>query len=358
MSDGCSSSDTNHLGERLLNVRTPVWDGLLLVSVFLVTLVGTWAYRSFAIHRGIVANPNFRSLHQRPIPRGGGIVFSLVCICAVIALWSMALVDQSLARAIVFGGGVATVFGFADDTLQMRALTKLLVQGVLAAWVLYCFDGQLLCDLPLTPHIVDLVLNWLGLVWLMNLYNFIDGIDGMAAAGALMISVLSILAICIARPEHELILVFGLLAAGSVGFLIFNWPPASIFMGDAGSLFLGYCFCALLASTVSGGQIRLWTWVVFFGYFAGDTTTTTLVRIFITEKWYGEHRSHAYQNLARLSGSHLKVVLGVSLYHGLWLLPLTIWSSLWPSAGMLAAALALVPVILWTLRYGPKLSSS
>ena len=334
------------------------WQAALLVMVLLFTVVGTRVYRSFAVRWGIVANPNFRSLHERPVPRGGGIVFSVVSITAMTGLWLATDLDPNLARAVVLGGVVATVFGFIDDTIQVGPLVKLLIQGALAAWVLWSFDSQPLCDLPFTPDVVDLVISWIGLVWLMNLYNFIDGIDGMAASGAVIISILSILALLTVQTDHGLILVFGLLAAGSAAFLVFNWPPASLFMGDTGSLFLGFCFSALLARTVSAGDIGLWTWAVIFGYFAGDTTTTTVVRMWVTDKWYREHRSHAYQNLARLYGSHLKVLQGVWAYHVLWLLPLSIWSTLSPSAAPLAAVLALTPVILWTLRYGPRLSSS
>lgn len=98
--------------------------------------------------------------------------------------------------------------------------------------------------------------------------------------------------------------------------------------------------------------------MIIVGYLAGDTTTTSIVRMFVTQKWYGEHRSHAYQNLARMSGSHSRVVLGVSLYHVAWLLPFVTWSTLQPPMAPLAAAVALAPVVVWTLLHGPLQSSS
>ena len=330
----------------------------LLGGAFLSTIVGTRIFRSYAIHKGIVANPNFRSLHERPMPRGGGIVFSSVFIFAVIGLWLAAAIDSSLMRAIVLGGGVATLSGFVDDIVQIGPKPKFAIQGALAAWVLYCFGSQPLVDLPWTPAWIDLAVSWLVLIWLMNLYNFMDGIDGMAASGAVLICITSIIALFLANADERLMLVFGLLAMCSLAFLLFNWPPAGIFMGDSGSLFLGYCFGVLIAWTVTDGQISVWTWLVVFGYFAGDTTTTTLLRIWSMKRWYAEHRSHAYQNLARIWGSHVKVVRGVTLYHVLWLLPLAIWSTLEPSTSPLAAAFAFAPVIVWTLRYGPRLSNS
>jgi len=336
----------------------------LLFAAFISTVVGTRGYRSLAVRRGIVANPNFRSLHQRPIPRGAGIVFSLVCISAITALWLAGMISSNLTLALVVGGGVATLVGFVDDTRQLRARSKLLAQGILAALVLFCFDLQPLIHLPQVPAFLDFVFSWLGLVWLMNVYNFIDGIDAMAATAAIFVSAAAALVLFVEGTQKVMpadvgvMLVFGLVAVCSFGFLIFNWPPASMFMGDSGSLFLGFVFGAMIAKTVLDDQMSMWTWVIIFGYLAGDTTTTTILRIFVTSKWYGEHRSHAYQNLARIWGSHLTVVVGVTLFHLLWILPLAIWSALMPATAPLAALFALLPVVLWTLRNGPMRSSS
>ncbi len=322
------------------------------------TIAGTRAYRSLAVRRGILANPNFRSLHQRPIPRGGGIVFSLSIVAAVVALGLTVGVDPRLWCALVIGGTAATIFGFVDDARHIRARTKLLFQGALAAWTLVCFGGHSMVELPLMPRALDVAVSWIGLVWIMNLYNFIDGIDGMAATGAIQISATAILALALSGGDPRLRFVFGAIAACSAGFLLFNWHPASIFMGDSGSVFLGFCFGSLMVGTLWSGDLSLWTWLVLLGYFAGDTTTTTLLRMVVAEKWYGEHRSHAYQNLARISGSHRRVVSGVLLYHLLWLAPLAAVSVLAPALAPLCAVLALLPVVAWTVRYGPLMSSS
>jgi Fuc2NAc and GlcNAc transferase len=195
-------------------------------------------------------------------------------------------------------------------------------------------------------------------VWLINLYNFIDGIDGLAISGAVFIccAVASVLAVT--RGDRWLVLVVVLLAAACIGFLFFNLPPASIFMGDAGSIFLGYCFSATLLVTVWSGQISAWTWLTILGYFIADTTTTSLARIvLVRKKWYGVHRSHAYQNLARIYKSHAKVTYGVVVYNVLWVFPLALLSALRPVWAPAAAGLALAPAVIWTLRFGPTLSS-
>jgi Fuc2NAc and GlcNAc transferase len=292
------------------------------------------------------------------MPRGGGIVFAIVFLGAAAVLWRAGFIDDGLVLAIGAGGIVATLFGFADDVVHVRATVKLLVQAGLAAWIVLSFDGKPLFDLPGVPAIVEAAASWFLLVWLMNLYNFMDGVDGMAASGGVFICTAASVALVLSHGDHGLVVLFGVLALSCAGFLFFNWPPASIFMGDAGSLFLGYCFGVLIAVTITGGQLTAWTWLVILGYFAGDTTTTTVLRLFLTRKWYGAHRSHAYQNLARVWNDHRKVTMGVVWYQVMWLLPLTVLSVLVPAAGPLAAALALGPVVVWTLRYGPRLSSA
>ena len=140
--------------------------------------------------------------------------------------------------------------------------------------------------------------------------------------------------------------------------MVFNWPPATIFMGDAGSIFLGYFFGAIILVTIMNDDISIWTWLVVFGYFFADTVITQIMRVILVKKWYEAHRSHAYQNLARITNSHLKVTGGVTLYNLLWIFPLTLWSALQPGMGFIAAILAIAPALVVAYKYGPVLSSS
>jgi Fuc2NAc and GlcNAc transferase len=331
--------------------------GLSLFGAFVFTVGSTAVYILLAHYFGIVATPNFRSLHEKAIPRGGGIVFSLICLTVLTVLWRSGSIDAHLARTLVIGGLVAAASGFVDDVMQLRVFVKLLIQAALAAWILASNGGQAIYDVPLAPPWLDLAVSWFGLIWLFNLYNFIDGIDGLASCAAILISALATFAVMQGQADQSVLAVLAVIVVSTLGFIPFNWPPARLFMGDSGSLFLGFCFGSLLASTVSSREIDLLVWVIILAFVAGDTTTTTVLRIFLTDKWYGAHRSHAYQNLARMHG-HRRVLNGVVLYHVAWLLPMLIIALRWPSMRMVIAVLALVPVILWTIRYGPRLSSS
>ena len=333
----------------------------ILFCVAFCSFCGTYLYRRIAQRYGIIAKINFRSLHERVVPRGGGLAFACIFAMAVVAIWSFGGLPNWLMLCLGIGGAGAAVFGFIDDVCDLRVAWKLLAQLCLAAWVVAVFfafldapavsnySGPLMFLLPLTLLFIS--------VWFINLYNFMDGVDGMAISGAVFICIAAIVVLTITSGKEYFIFAFALLAASCLGFLIFNLPPASIFMGDAGSIFLGYSLGTMMLGTIVLEQIGIWTWIAILGYFIGDTTTTGLFRLFRVRKWYGVHRSHAYQNLARIYNSHAKVTYGVTLYHVLWSLPLAIWSVLVPVMGPLSALLSLGPAVAWTYRFGPRLSS-
>jgi len=333
----------------------------VLATAFLLTIIGVQVYRKIAVKFDIVARRNFRTLHKTDVPKGSGIVFSLVYITLVFILWTQGLVSNELSIAICLGGFAATIFGFIDDVIDVPAIIKLIVQISLCSFIVLSFgESPLLLSTthaPIKTGVLGMIVSVGILVWLINLYNFMDGVDGMAASGAVFICGTISSVLFFASGNIELGLIVALLASSCSGFLIFNWPPASIFMGDAGSVFIGYVFGVLIMYTMLQGDISIWTWITVFGYFGIDTTTTLVLRIIHVKKWYGAHRSHAYQNLARIWDSHSKVLAVVICYHLLWVLPLTILSISYAQYQEIICLLATFPVIIWTLKYGPLLSS-
>ena len=337
---------------------------MYLATLFCVvcgSLCGTYAYRKFARRKDIIAKINFRSLHARIVPRGGGIAFACVFAISVVTVWACGWLPTWLMLLLGLGGGAAATIGFIDDVCDIRPTKKLLAQVCLAAWVVVVLfsplDDSMIIHLTRPVTFILALLSLFVSVWFINLYNFMDGVDGMAICGAVFICIAAIVVLMITGGDDYFILIFALLAASCLGFLFFNLPPASIFMGDAGSIFLGYSLGTLLLATAILEQISIWTWIAILGYFIGDTTTTGVIRLLRVRKWYGVHRSHAYQNLARIYDDHAKVTYGVTLYHLIWSLPLAIWSALVPTMGPLCAALSLGPAVVWTFRFGPRLSS-
>ena len=333
-------------------------DFLIVFLFFIASTSISLLYKKIANDLNILSVKNHRSLHELPTPSGGGIVFSLLSILAFLLIfWNLQLTEELL-LALVIGGFTATLFGFVDDIKNIRIKVKLIIQFSLACWAVFCLYSSELLSLGLTPLYITIPILLLFMVWMMNAYNFVDGIDGMAASGSIFISLALALTVFLNDGPTEIIAIFILMAFTIIGFILFNWPPASIFMGDAGSVFLGYTLGVLLLFTVLNNDISIWIWLTVFGYFFADTMVTQIIRVVLVKKWYLAHRSHAYQNLARITKSHLKVTSGVILYNIIWILPLTILSVLQPEMEILAAILAITPAMVFAYKYGPVLSSS
>jgi Fuc2NAc and GlcNAc transferase len=331
---------------------------LFFVFVFFINILGILIYKRIAINLGILANPNFRTLHETSVPRGAGIVFSSTFVLGVFVLFYFNFLSKDLFFILGFGGAMATIFGLIDDIFDIRAIHKFLIQICLSIWMLIFFDdGALFSEVGFLATI-KILLFFLFIVWMINAYNFMDGIDGMAISGAFYVSFTLTLITLITNGSLELVVLFTLLMASTGAFMLFNWPPASIFMGDSGSIFLGYLFGSFILITIIKDEISLWTWLVIFGYFFADTTVTQIARIILVKNFLKPHRSHAYQNLARITGSHLKVTGWVTFYHIFWLLPLSIWTVLIPNMELIAVFFAIIPGFIIAYRYGPVFSSS
>jgi Fuc2NAc and GlcNAc transferase len=245
-----------------------------------------------------------------------------------------------------------------DDKNNIKATKKLAMQTFLSGFALFYLDGGPLLNSDLIPSLVAIPFSILFLVWVINAYNFMDGIDGMAASGAIFPSMTIVLTMALTNEFSEVTILLLLLAISVLAFMVFNWPPAKIFMGDSGSIFLGYIFGVLILFTTMHNEVSIWTWIIVFGYFIADTTVTQIARLILVKRWYMAHRSHAYQNIARITNSHHKVTTRVVMYYLMWLLPLAIWSVLEPDMAVFSAIIALTPALVFSYKNGPVLSST
>ncbi|MES2817358.1 MAG: glycosyltransferase family 4 protein [Pseudomonadota bacterium] len=313
----------------------------------------TGALRHYALARSLMDIPNARSSHSVPTPRGGGVAIVLSFLLVLPLLVLTDSLSWSMTWALLGAGSGVAVLGFLDDHGHIAARWRLLGHAVAAAWALYWLQGLP----PLDLLGVRLDLGWAGhvlaalyLVWLLNLYNFMDGIDGIA----------SVEAICICLGGGLLYGLTGnpalasaplLLAAAVVGFLIWNFPPARIFMGDAGSGFLGIALGVLSLQAAWVAPQLVWSWLILLGVFVVDATFTLLRRLLRGEKVYEAHRSHAYQYASRQAGRHLPVTLAVAAINLLWLLPMALWVGLGKVEGLVGLALAYLPLLGLAVRF-------
>ncbi|MBZ0299946.1 MAG: glycosyltransferase family 4 protein [Anaerolineae bacterium] len=321
----------------------------MLLAAVLISAAGlTGIIRAVALKRQLLDIPNHRSSHQRPTPKGGGLAFVITFLMALTGLVLTHAIPLSIYLALMAGGLITAVVGYVDDLRELSPKIRIISHVGAAAIGLLCIGGMPPLNLGFTVwhwgwigHAVGV----LGLVWTINLYNFMDGIDGIAASEAVFASVAGG-ALLIAAGTADLGTISLVLAAACAGFLIWNWPPAKIFMGDTGSGFLGYMLGLLAIAGSGSSRMTLWLWGLLLGVFIVDTLVTLVTRVRAGRKWSQAHRSHAYQHLTIRWGSHLKVTLAVNLINVLWLLPLAVAAWQWPPGSLVLAAAGLVPLLI------------
>ena len=329
----------------------------VLLTLLALSCVASWALtssvRRYALQSGLIDRPNARSSHTVATPRGGGVAIVVSFLGLVVVLLATGSVDPRLAAALLGSGGVVAVLGFIDDRAPIRASWRFLGHLLAAVWVLYWIGP--LPPVPMLGVVVDLgiaatLLAALYLVWSINLFNFMDGIDGIASLEAIAVSLGGAFVWWLTQPQGDWPLAVAF-AACVAGFLVWNFPPARIFMGDAGSGFLG-CMVATLALWSSHTAPHLfWSWFILGGCFMVDATTTLVRRVARGERFSEAHRSHAYQYAARRHGSHKRVSVAYMLVTLLWLLPIAIAVAMGRLDGLVGVLVAYAPLVALAWHY-------
>jgi Fuc2NAc and GlcNAc transferase len=268
----------------------------------------TGAARRYALARAILDHPNDRSSHAIPTPLGGGWGIAVPTLGAVAVAWQMDWLARGAAIGLLGGVGVALV-GWIDDRVGLSARVRLLVQVLAACWLVGWLGGFDTIDLGTTRLALGMWGNAvavLAVVWSTNLYNFMDGIDGIAGLEAVTVGLAGgVLLLAAASPGLAVVALA--MAAASAGFLVWNRPPARIFMGDAGSGLLGFLIAGLALAADRAGAVPVPVWVMLLGAFVTDATIVLLGRMARGERWYSAHRGHLYQRLVQSGWSHGQV---------------------------------------------------
>ena len=313
------------------------------VLAWLGTSLGTGQVLKLLRRRAILDNPKERSSHDRATPRGGG----LAVVASVIVVWSagaVALAEDWGVAAVVLAVLPLAAVSWLDDLRGLPVAFRFAAQAAAVAAGVAVLPGLLFQGL--VPPALDHLLVGLGWLWFVNLFNFMDGIDGISGVEAAAVGGgIGIVALVAGwRPDMAF---HGLtLAAAAVGFLRWNWHPARIFLGDVGSVPLGYLLGWLLLSAATSGY---WVPALLLPlYYLADATLTLLLRLARRERVWRAHRSHFYQGAARAKGSHAPVA-GAVLAADLGLVALAVAAVAVPGAQMLSLILGagLVAILLW-----------
>lgn len=322
--------------------------GVLTAAAVVLSWLGT-AAAIWALRRArALAAPNHRSSHVNPTPNGGGI--AVVAVVALAWWWADANLRTSWG-VIAFGltpllgaAAVLAILSLRDDVRGgLSPLVRLFAQTVAVVIGFSSLPAQVF---PGVPFCVDAALS-IGLwVWFINLFNFMDGIDGIAGVEIAAIGVgLALTATMGGMPP--IVALYGMTAAAAaMGFLLWNWAPARVFLGDSGSIPLGYLLGWLLLVMAARGQ---WVPALLLPlYFVADATLTLVRRLARGEKPWVAHRTHAYQRAALAMGSHAAVSLRVAALN-VALVALALMAVRYPNSAWLplVAGLGLTAALLW-----------
>lgn len=330
---------------------------VLLIAV----LAGVASYfltgwvRKLALSRGVLDIPNERSSHITPTPRGGGVAVVAATTVGLGVLGAFHVLSTELLIAMAGGGLAVAVVGYLDDRHQLSPRVRLAVHFGAALWALAWLGGLpplRFGEITFTFGWGGYVLGALGIVWTLNLFNFMDGIDGIAASEAVFIVCSGAVLTAFSGNSGDVPGAGLVLGAACGGFLLWNWPPAKIFMGDAGSGYLGYGVAVLAVAAARESDVALLVWLILGGLFFIDATITLARRVARRERVHEAHRSHAYQWLARRWQSHLRVTLLTIAVNLMWLLPCAFLAAALPQWAGWAVVLALMPIILGVLAAG------
>ncbi len=301
---------------------------LLISGGLAAGLSGLLAWRG-----GLLDQPNARSLHQQPVPRGGGLAVLAGLYAGIYWLGQ----DISPNALSWLGGltGIAAV-SLLDDAYGLSPWTRLLAQFAAACVLVLSLESG-----PWETGVWGIPLILLGSVWAMNLYNFMDGSDGLAAGmGLIGFGTLASLAAWVGAGDDAALAALISMACG--GFLLWNWHPARLFLGDVGAVPLGY----LLASLSLAGPWPLWVPVLIFSPFIVDASATLIQRLLRGEAIWRPHRRHYYQRLLQAGLGHRDTAL---VAYGLMLLAALSAALLWASGQLW---LQVIGCLLWGLLYG------
>ena len=248
---------------------------------------------------------NHRSLHVRPTPRVGGIAM-LLAVATVVAMFR---IDQFLITALLLAAFLCLV-SFIDDKYNLSVALRVGIHITVSIFATHgLFSNTTSAIAPLSPNIVFIAALVVSIVWMTNLFNFMDGANGLAGGMAFFGFGCYAIAAALADGQgNEIAIASAAISGAALGFLFFNFPSAKVFLGDAGSVPLGFLAIVL---GIQGHVQGLWDWwfgLLVFSIFIVDATITLIKRLLRGEKIWIAHRDHYYQHLILTGWSHRKTV--------------------------------------------------
>lgn len=319
---------------------------LLLFFAFCFSVVSCFFIRKYAIAHSLMDVPNDRSSHIAPTPRGGGFAIVLTFCVSTFLMWFYLGHSGKEILILLLPSVLIAFVGFWDDHGDLSPKIRLLFH--FSASIIFLFGVSVMQQIESGSIIVTTILLILALfylVWFINLYNFMDGINGIATLQA--ISIFAALGLFFVLGGHDTLAILAfLLVAASLGFLVWNFPSAKLFMGDGGSGFLGFIIAAFAVSSISVDLKYFWIFNIMAMIFICDSTVTLMKRFIAGEAVLKAHKNHAYQIASRLTGTHYSVSTMVFAINCCWLFPVSYAVYVELVGGIVGVSIAAVPIII------------
>jgi UDP-N-acetylmuramyl pentapeptide phosphotransferase/UDP-N-acetylglucosamine-1-phosphate transferase len=309
---------------------------------FFASITATHFLLRSRVSQLVLDRPNHRSLHSINTPRTGGLAIAIsLLLCSMYQLFMMPNAWEIVGPTFFVYAMLLAVSLF-DDVRPLSPKFRLVVHFTLAMlWV----AGQ-----PLGSWLLAAVFA-LGITWAMNLYNFMDGADGLAG-GVTLTSFIAYALVALSLNQPSIALLSISVCGSALGFLLFNWPPAKVFLGDAGSIPLGFLAAAVGTTGVVGGYWGPTFPLMLFAMFWVDATYTLTRRALRREKVWQAHNEHWYQKAIRAGNSHRKILL-IHLVCNTTIATLALLSTLSPTfATPLVHHLTIVTVLAIAFGFG------
>jgi len=318
----------------------------IVVVAFAISAITTGLWRNALVRHSVLDHANERSSHTGSIPRAGGVVFCVLAVAVAVIGASAGLVDTRFAIVLAIGGGLTAIVGFIDDVRPLPPLVRLLAHAAAAAVLVIGLSPlpESLAGVDVViPAVLLQMLLGVAVIWSINLWNFMDGIDGLAASQA---SVVFATTAGVAAVSGGPMALPAAMTGLVLGFLVWNVSTRRLFMGDAGSGFLGFAVLLTIAVLWDRGDLPIWSGVIVTATMWVDATVTVVRRTLRGLRPWEAHRSHAYQHLVRRGWTHRRVSGGYLLLQIGVMCPMAIAAIAWPcSAPWLAGLVTVVMVV-------------
>lgn len=276
---------------------------VLMILLFLVSFSGTLIVRKAVTKTNIMDIPNIRSSHNQPTQRGGGLAIAIAWYIAIFVLLLLKEIPDYLFVALLCSVPI-TIIGLIDDIVTISPKFRLAIQILFAFLAVFFLRGINSIDLGFATFHSSFLFSIaavVGIVWFTNLFNFLDGIDGYISVEIIFICLAAFILLELELPLF--------LAAATAGFLLWNWQPAKIFMGDVGSTLLGFTVGVFTIYYQTSNQSSIVIWLMLTSLFWFDATLTLFRRWRNNEQLFKAHRKHAFQRIVQSGFSHQKTVI-------------------------------------------------